>query len=188
MSVGRDYKSNKKRAERRGIRRLGLVVLILSLVGLGAGGWHYWRQGNLQGPLAAAVPAQPPKPEPQQAPARLETVAPPKYSFYEELRQREVVIDPTAQPIPRTKPSSPAGPIAPTSARYLVQAGAFRTPEEADQRKAMLALLGIRSRIEPTANGLHRVRIGPLGDLDQVQSLRQRLEANDIASFAVKTD
>ena len=192
MSVGRDYKSRKQRPDRRGVRRLGLVVVALSLVGLGTGGWHYWQQGGREAATVAdtvSAPVQPREQASAQGALSPAQVEPPKYSFYEKLRQREVLIPDDADAPPsalRTAPPRPAA--AGASARYLVQAGAFRTSKEADQRKAMLAVLGIRSQIEADDNGLHRVRIGPLEDLDRVQALRRQLEANDIDSYAFKAD
>jgi cell division protein FtsN len=109
----------------------------------------------------------------------------------------------SASPLPATtgaKPSQPTSaspvnasiaPPAKTSG-YMIQAGTFRNQAEADRRKASLALMGITARIEPStaADGstLHRVRIGPLRDYDQVQELLQRLQENNIQSIPLKTN
>ena len=71
----------------------------------------------------------------------------------------------------------------------MIQAGSFRNHADADRRKASLALLGISSRIEiaagPDNTTWHRVRIGPLKNSSEAQTLRRRLEKNDIQCIAI---
>jgi cell division protein FtsN len=75
---------------------------------------------------------------------------------------------------------------------YFIQAGSFRNYAEADRRKASIAFLGINARIEAGTGSdgvtLHRVRIGPFKDYDQVRALLQRLERNNIPSIPLKTN
>lgn len=65
--------------------------------------------------------------------------------------------------------------------RYLIQAGSFRTFDEADGRRARLALLALDAEIRrATVNGVlyHRVMIGPLSEREQInRSLRQLRDA-----------
>jgi cell division protein FtsN len=62
--------------------------------------------------------------------------------------------------------------------RYVLQAGSFRTLVDADRRQASLALLGVESNIQRVAiedDVYHRVRIGPVEALGQLNEIRRRL-------------
>jgi cell division protein FtsN len=61
---------------------------------------------------------------------------------------------------------------------YVLQAGSFSSYADADRMKARLAMLGISSRIQNVsidAREYHRVRIGPVDSLDQLNNLRDQL-------------
>ena len=99
------------------------------------------------------------------------------YDFYTLLPEMEV-------PVPDNEPAArglPPAPVAP--GKYIVQVGAFRTLKDADARKAELALLGIVSAIQVITidnNTLHRVRIGPLSDMNRLDQVRSTLKQHDI--------
>jgi cell division protein FtsN len=70
---------------------------------------------------------------------------------------------------------------------YYLQVGAFQTGEDADNMKAKLALQGFQP-VVPTATipdkGVwHRVRVGPLNNLDEINKAK-----NDLATNGFKTD
>jgi len=64
---------------------------------------------------------------------------------------------------------------------YMIQAGSFRTVQEADSRRAQLALLAVDAGIESAlVNGVryHRVMIGPLSERGDInRTLRQLRDA-----------
>jgi hypothetical protein len=70
---------------------------------------------------------------------------------------------------------------------YYLQAGAFQTEAEADNMKAKLALLGFEALVQtatiPDKGILHRVRVGPLSNLDEINKTK-----NDLAANGFKTD
>lgn len=70
---------------------------------------------------------------------------------------------------------------------YYLQVGAFQTEEEADNMKAKLALQGFEALVQtatiPNKGVWHRVRVGPLGNLDQISKTK-----NDLASNGFKAD
>ncbi len=70
---------------------------------------------------------------------------------------------------------------------YFLQVGAFQTEAEADNIKAKLALLGFEALVQtatiPDKGIWHRVRVGPLKSLDQINKAK-----NDLASNGFKTD
>lgn len=65
---------------------------------------------------------------------------------------------------------------------YFLQVGAFQTGEEADNMKAKLALQGFEALVQTTTipeKGVwHRVRMGPLKDLEQINKIKKDLLAN----------
>lgn len=67
--------------------------------------------------------------------------------------------------------------------RFLLQAGAFKSPDDADAMRARLALLGFDSKIFPREQDgttLYRVRLGPYGNLDDVNRIRKTMAENGI--------
>jgi cell division protein FtsN len=72
---------------------------------------------------------------------------------------------------------------------YVLQAGSFSTHEDADRRRAELALQGIEShiqRVKINARDYHRVYIGPTDDLDELNLLRSRLRAAKIDVLRIR--
>jgi cell division protein FtsN len=106
-----------------------------------------------------------------------------RFEFYDMLPDAEV--DVAEQP----KGGGGGGP-PPVSVpgTYVVQAGAFPNFAEADKVKARLALLGIVSEIQSAdANGaqFHRVRIGPIDNLNELNRLRARLHQSGIEYLVI---
>lgn len=70
---------------------------------------------------------------------------------------------------------------------YYLQVGAFQTEAEADNMKAKLALLGFEALVQtatiPDKGVWHRVRVGPLSNLDEINKTK-----NDLAANGFKTD
>lgn len=70
---------------------------------------------------------------------------------------------------------------------YYLQVGAFQTSEEADNMKAKLALQGFEAVVQtatiPDKGVWHRVRVGPLNNLDDINKAK-----NDLATNGFKTD
>lgn len=82
---------------------------------------------------------------------------------------------------PTPAKSDPAGDDG--KARYLLQAGAFKTESDAEAMRAKLTLLGMEAKVsmgEKDGATLYRVRIGPIGKLDELNRTRQTLVQNGI--------
>ena len=110
-----------------------------------------------------------------------------RFDFYTMLPQAEVDIGDVEPDIIRD--DEPVAVVEP--GRYILQAGSFSTYEDADRRRAELALHGIESRIQRvTIDGAayHRVRIGPTSDLDELNMLRSRLRAANIDVMRIRFD
>jgi len=103
-----------------------------------------------------------------------------------------------AAPAVRGKPSAdPLGDLA--SARtatpgadpffYFVQAGAFRTPEDAEAQRAKLSLMGIDSKIterEQSGRQVFRVRVGPFDKKEEADRQKEKLESGGVETALVR--
>jgi cell division protein FtsN len=115
-----------------------------------------------------------PRDEQPSAPAEADT----RFEFYEMLPDAEVEIAEQPQ-----TPRNVAPPLVSVPGTYVVQAGAFPDFNAADKVKARLALLGVVSEIQASDTSgavFHRVRIGPIDNLDELNRLRARLRQNGI--------
>lgn len=72
---------------------------------------------------------------------------------------------------------------------YFVQAGAFRTPEDADAQRARLLLMGIQAKVserEQAGRMVYRVRVGPLENRDAADRVKARLDENGFDAALVR--
>jgi len=115
----------------------------------------------------------------------------PRFDFYHLLPEREIIIPDEHITKSQTKKAAPI-PDTDKAGNYLLQAGAFKTFEQADQLKARLALIGVAANIETVkindAVAWHRVRVGPFDGLDKVNTVRYRLQDNDIETVVLKVN
>jgi cell division protein FtsN len=189
----------RRRSRRRsgaGLPR-GFAMGIVLLVCTGLVAWYF--RGALDGigpapeattgesPAPASKPGTKPaqkagqKPGPASPPEGPAAEADDRFEFYEVLPDAEV--DVPEQPA-RTEPATPAPVSVPGT--YVIQAGSFPDFAEADKVKARLALLGIVSEIQTadvSGRRFHRVRVGPIDDLGELNRLRARLRQNGIESI-----
>jgi cell division protein FtsN len=110
---------------------------------------------------------------------------PSRFEFYDILPLFEVIIpeeDPEVAADLEAKAIDAPG-------TYVLQAGSFTTLEDADRRRAQLALQGIESVIQRVTiddKTYHRVRIGPIDDLDELNMIRSRLRAAKIDVLIIR--
>lgn len=127
-------------------------------------------------PAAPAAPTSPPR-------AATPDVAPPA-----------VVGRPIA---PGTTPAATApGAAASAPAKfgtdpftYFVQAGAYQRPEEAEQQRARLAMLGFAAKVterEQSGRTVYRVRLGPYDKKEDADGAKARLEGNGVEAALVR--
>lgn len=72
---------------------------------------------------------------------------------------------------------------------YFIQAGAFRTPEDAEQQRAKLSLLGFQSRVterEQSGRTVFRVRLGPYDKKDEADRVKEKLDSNAVETALVR--
>jgi cell division protein FtsN len=72
---------------------------------------------------------------------------------------------------------------------YFIQVGAFRTPEDAEQQRAKLLLLGMQARVterEQSGRTVYRVRVGPFDKKADADKAKERLDDNSIETALVR--
>ncbi len=113
--------------------------------------------------------------------------APPatRFDFYSMLPKFEVII-PEQEPDVQLE-TGPQAVVEPGV--YILQAGSFREYKDADRRRATLAMQGIVSKIQRVTiddKTYHRVRIGPIDDLNELNVLRSRLREAHIDVLRIR--
>lgn len=107
----------------------------------------------------------------------------PRFEFYKILPGAE-------EPVPQAAPKSAPVAPAPTGEALFLQAGAFQKPADADNLKARLALMGVEASVQqvtlPEKGVMHRVRIGPYANPDEMAKTRTLLAQNGIQASVVR--
>jgi cell division protein FtsN len=71
----------------------------------------------------------------------------------------------------------------------LVQAGAFRTPEDAESQRAKLGMLGMDAKVterEQSGRTVYRVRVGPFGNKDEAEKVKDKLDSGGFDTALVR--
>ena len=182
----------KRRTKRRATRKrsnpsmAGWVWMLFGLaVGLAVAAAIYVNDRSPQGPVSATAPPPAAKPAPAKPAAATPEPVEERFDFYDMLPSFEVVIpeeDLEARPDVAATPVNKPGP-------YVLQAGSFSSNEDADRMKARLALLGIVSRIQKVSiddKTFHRVRVGPVSDLTELNRMRSQLRDARIEVMVIR--
>ena len=72
---------------------------------------------------------------------------------------------------------------------YFVQAGAFRTAEDAEAQRAKLSLMGIEAKVherEQSGRQVYRVRVGPFDKKEEADRQKEKLEAGGFETALVR--
>jgi cell division protein FtsN len=72
---------------------------------------------------------------------------------------------------------------------YVLQAGSYRNFADADRVRAQLALKGIESKIQRVSvdnDTWHRIRIGPIADLAELNRTRDKLRQANIDALVIR--
>ena len=108
------------------------------------------------------------------------------YDFYAGLPKFEVVV-----------PEKEHGAHVDATARvdrpgtYFLQAGSYRNSADAESVQQRLARQNISAGVQRVAldnDVWYRIRIGPIKDLNQLNRLRQQLQAADIATLVIRVE
>jgi cell division protein FtsN len=183
--TARDYKSTQRRPlDLRRWREFGsgvlggVVLASLAFVYLG---------GNAR---RAAEVADAPRPDPHRAaPADPEAAAgkpAQKYDFYQMLPNFEVVVPEKDKDVKR---DLPAAAKIERPGVYVLQAGSYRNESDAERVRAQLAMQGVQAKVQRVAvdsDVWHRVRIGPISNLDELNKLRKQLQAAEVDALVIR--
>lgn len=97
-----------------------------------------------------------------------------------------------------TEGATPGAPAAPAPAEatnapdpfiYYVQAGAYRSPEEANAQRARMAMAGFETQVSEREQGgrqVYRVRMGPYNNRTDAESVEQQLRAQGFDTALVR--
>lgn len=92
----------------------------------------------------------------------------------------------TATPA-KAAPTAAAGTADPFT--YFVQAGAFKSPEDAEAQRAKLAMMGMAADVserEQSGRTVYRVRVGPFNDKAMADATRDQLDTNGVEAALVR--
>jgi cell division protein FtsN len=189
--MSKDYKKVDRKAGSRGSGGSLLVGILIGLVlGLSIALVVAWYINKMPSPFLqratppgkAAVKAEEAKAGDKMAKASPE--GKPRFDFYKILPGYEQpAID---QQLKDAQKASTAG----ERDTFFLQAGAFQSAPDADNLKARLALIGVEATIQtttlPDKGVIHRVRIGPYGSIEALNSTRDVLKQNGYDTALIK--
>jgi len=72
---------------------------------------------------------------------------------------------------------------------YFVQAGAFRSNDDAEAQRAKLSLMGVDAKVterEQAGRTVYRVRAGPFNKKDDADRLKERLDSGGLETALVR--
>ncbi|MGB1581038.1 MAG: SPOR domain-containing protein [Nevskiales bacterium] len=206
--MARDYSKSSRSKKRRPAARPknelpGWVQMFVGLtIGLCVAAAVFIYYKPLDSNLAGDGPPRGSDAEEQQAQDEngLPPEEPGRFAFYDMLPNYEIVIqyedengnktrDPKTKEKPKTKTAETPKQVE-QPGKYIIQAGSFKSYEDADKRKAKLALIGMESAIERVTiddtKTWYRVRVGPVNDIDTVNGMLKRLRDNGIETLLMR--
>ena len=108
-----------------------------------------------------------------------------QYDFYDMLPKFEVVVPEKERDVRRDQPAVKID----RPGSYVLQVGSYRTPEDAERVRSQLGKQGVTAtvqRVAVDADVWHRVRIGPIDNLDQLNRTRAQLRKSDIDALVIR--
>jgi cell division protein FtsN len=144
----------------------------------------------------AAAPGAP-APAPAPLPGKPGDKPPGRFEFYDLLEGKQPAAPRPAAPAatpggtPAPPPAAPAAEAKPGPVTvFYLQVGAFQKPADADNLKAKLALTGLEAGVQevsiPEKGTMHRVRVGPFRDPDEMNKARALLSQNGVQGTVIK--
>jgi cell division protein FtsN len=186
----RDYKNSKRRSGgSSGLSGMAGFVCGLALglaVALGVYIYDRRPESRVAQPSAPMV-RDDAQDQTKPAPKSQEESEAQQFDFYEMLPKYEVVI-PEQDGKGGSPPAVVAGPVEKPGA-YILQAGSFRSHKDADRVKAMIAMQGVESKIQKVTidrDTWHRVRVGPITNLQQLEDTRSKLRQAQIDALVIR--
>jgi cell division protein FtsN len=180
----RDYKTKRNKPGAFS----GWIGLACGLgLGLGVAGVVYLKDHRLDAPIASSEKAIKKRTRGNEPPESGDSGGDESksYAFYEMLPKFEVVVpekDKDVRPDIKSVPETRRG-------TYVLQAGSYKNFADADRVRAKLALLGIESNVQKVTvdnDTWHRIRIGPIFKLEELNRMRQTLRKADVDVLEIR--
>lgn len=182
---GRDFRKGVARRPRGGAGFSGWTGLAVGLAAGLAVAAAVWQYKSRVPPDTSAQHAKKPAPMSAREESPEKEPGSGNYTFYDRLKNFEVVIPEKdkevhrdLRPAPETRPGT-----------YVLQAGSYRNFADADRIRAQLALAGVESKVQKVTvdtDTWHRVRIGPITNLDELNRIRTRLKQADVDALVIR--
>ena len=185
----RDYKRRQKPSlELWKMREFGMGALVGIIL---AGSATVFIMNARQHEAAVREKNEAPRPDPhRKAPADPEAsgtaATGEKYDFYEMLPKFEVVVPEKEKDV---KGDLSAAAKVERPGVYVLQAGSYRNEADADRVRQQLSMQGIDAKVQRVSvdtDVWHRVRIGPITNLDQLNKVRKQLQAADVDALVIR--
>ena len=112
--------------------------------------------------------------------------SPEKLDFYQMLPNFEVVVPEKDKDVKRDVPAS--APIERPGV-YVLQAGSYHNQADAERVVRQLALQGVQAKVQRVAvdaDVWHRVRIGPITNLAELNKVRKQLQAAEVNALVIR--
>lgn len=198
--MSRDYKPSQERTKKQNKGSpffsgllvgflLGVASSLAVVMYIKGGDSPFAQQADNKKPLAEKIAEDAKKSamdESAKAPANAEENDKTRFDFYTILPDSESKITTEELKIKDAQPQ----PVV--NYTYYLQAGAFQSSNDADNMKAKLALLGFEAVVQtasiPDKGVWHRVRVGPLGSLDEINKAKSDLAANGFKTDLIKVN
>ena len=115
-------------------------------------------------------------------------------SVTDSLQSRALPNQPS--PAPTVTPAASAAVVKSTKPgtdafTYFVQVGAYARPEDAEQQRARVGLMGLSAKVterEQSGRTVYRVRLGPFERKDDADAAQQRLAGNGVEAALVRVE
>jgi cell division protein FtsN len=182
--TARDYKT--RRPARSAFS--GWIGLACGLgFGLGLAAVVYLKDHRLDAPAAAETKIAKRKAHANEPPDAAESSEDPakSYDFYDALPKFEMVVpekDKDVRPDIKTVPETRKG-------TYVLQVGSYKNFTDADRVRAKLGLQGVDAKVQKVSidnDTWHRIRIGPISNLDELNRLRAILHKADVDALVIR--
>lgn len=143
-------------------------------------------------PVPVVVPPTAAKPRTAPAPAEANALPPSNDPLGDLARARSgggSGSTTTASAAPSSNSSAASSSSGADPFMYFVQAGAFRTTDDAEAQRAKLSLMGVEAKVterEQAGRTVYRVRAGPFNKKEDADRLKERLDGGGLDSALVR--
>ncbi len=188
-AMPRDYKHTKRRSANSGMSGIaGFVVGLAIGLSVAMAVYLYDRRPTARMAQQVNAPMTSEEAPASATPAPASQQAESQFDFYEMLPKFEVVIPEEGG---RGASDATAGRPVQKPGAYWLQAGSFRNHADADRVRALIALQGVESKIQKVTidqDTWHRVRVGPISDLQKLEDTRSKLRQAQIEALVIRAD